>query len=177
MSKHSLRGLWRHACHEMVHTKMGWHEKSSLSKNKSDWKKQTWRWHFDEELRNYTRQIINYNHIWRSQKWPKRNLSNKLTTEVGNSSFPFISGSSRRLCQQTTFSCLKHMGHFVGTSPIVDNPQWINFGKQTGFLLLKDIRGMILKFWSWSDIYVTSNATCLKIVPNAFFVHAPLWQV
>ena len=29
------------------------------------------------------------------------------------------------------------------------------------------IRGMILKFWSWRDISVTSNnATCLKIVQN-----------
>ena len=26
------------------------------------------------------------------------------------------------------------------------------------------IRGMILKFWSWCDISVTCNATCLKIV-------------
>ena len=38
---------------------------------------------------------------------------------------------------------------------------------------------MILKFWSWRDISVTSNATCLKIVPNtnASFVYTPLWQV
>ena len=28
------------------------------------------------------------------------------------------------------------------------------------------VRGMILKFWSWRDISVTSNAACLKIVPN-----------
>ena len=41
------------------------------------------------------------------------------------------------------------------------------------------IRGMILKFWSWRDISVTRNATCLKIVPNnnIFFVYTPLWQV
>ena len=38
---------------------------------------------------------------------------------------------------------------------------------------------MILKFWSWCDISVTSNATWLKIVPNAntFLVYTPLWQV
>ena len=38
---------------------------------------------------------------------------------------------------------------------------------------------MILKFWSWCDISVTSNATCLKIVPNTntFFVYTLLWQV
>ena len=41
------------------------------------------------------------------------------------------------------------------------------------------IRGMILKFWSWRDIFVTSNATCMKIVPNnnIFSVYTPLWQV
>ena len=41
------------------------------------------------------------------------------------------------------------------------------------------IRGMILKFWSWCDISVTSNTICLKIVPynNIFFVYTPLWQV
>ena len=38
---------------------------------------------------------------------------------------------------------------------------------------------MILKFWSWRDISVTSNAACLKIVPNnnVFFVYTSLWQV
>ena len=42
-----------------------------------------------------------------------------------------------------------------------------------------DIRGMILKFWSWCDISVTCNATCLKIVPhdNIFFVYTLLWHV
>ena len=41
------------------------------------------------------------------------------------------------------------------------------------------LRGMILKFWSWCDISVTSNATCLKIVPhnNIFFVCTLLWHV
>ena len=41
------------------------------------------------------------------------------------------------------------------------------------------IRGMILKFWSWRDISVTSSATCLRIVPitNTFFVHTPPRQV
>ena len=41
------------------------------------------------------------------------------------------------------------------------------------------VRGVILKFWSWRDISVTSNATCLKIVSNnnMFFAHTPLWQV
>ena len=40
------------------------------------------------------------------------------------------------------------------------------------------IRLIIRKSWSWRDISVTSNATCLKIVPNnnIFFVHIPLWQ-
>ena len=38
---------------------------------------------------------------------------------------------------------------------------------------------MILKFWSWCDIYVTCDATCLKIVPhdNIFFVYTLLWHV
>ena len=37
---------------------------------------------------------------------------------------------------------------------------------------------MILKFWSWRDISVTSNSTYLKIVPNTntFFVYTPHWQ-
>ena len=41
------------------------------------------------------------------------------------------------------------------------------------------LRGMILKFWSWRDISVASNATCLIIVPNnnIFFVYTRLWQV
>ena len=41
------------------------------------------------------------------------------------------------------------------------------------------LRGMILKFWSWCDISVTSNATCLKIVQtnNIFFVYTLLWHV
>ena len=40
------------------------------------------------------------------------------------------------------------------------------------------VRGMILKFWSWRDISVTSKATCLKIVlnNNIFFVYTPLYQ-
>ena len=42
-----------------------------------------------------------------------------------------------------------------------------------------NIRGMILKFWSRHDISVTSNATCLKIVPNTktFFAYTPQWRV
>ena len=43
----------------------------------------------------------------------------------------------------------------------------------------ENVRGMILKFWSWRDISATSNATCLNIVPNnsIVFVYTPLWQV
>ena len=43
----------------------------------------------------------------------------------------------------------------------------------------QEIRGIILKFWSWHDISVTSNATCLKIKPNnnVLFVDTPLWNV
>ena len=42
-----------------------------------------------------------------------------------------------------------------------------------------NIRGMILKFWSWRDISVNSNATCLKIVQNTniFFVYTQFWPV
>ena len=41
------------------------------------------------------------------------------------------------------------------------------------------IRGMILKFWSWCDISVTSDTTCLTILSNnnIFFVYSLLWQV
>ena len=51
---------------------------------------------------------------------------------------------------------------------------WVHFNDTNVY-----IRGMILKFWSWRDISETSNATCLKIVPNTntFFVYTPLWQV
>ena len=54
--------------------------------------------------------------------------------------------------------------------PIFKNPQWVDLKKKE-----TKIWGMILKFWSWCDISVTSDATCLKIVPhnNIFFVYTP----
>ena len=41
------------------------------------------------------------------------------------------------------------------------------------------IRGMILKFWSWCDISVTCDATCLKIesYSNIFFSYTLFWHV
>ena len=49
----------------------------------------------------------------------------------------------------------------------------------TSAYVCANIRGMILKFWSWRDISVTSNATCLELVSNnnIFFFYAPPWQV
>ena len=46
-------------------------------------------------------------------------------------------------------------------------------------LIWWNLRGMILKFWSWCDISVTCDATCLKIVSNnsTFFVYTLLWRV
>ena len=51
--------------------------------------------------------------------------------------------------------------------------------KKSSFQKNSHLRGMILKFWSWRDISVTSNTTCLKNVPNTntFFFYTPLWQV
>ena len=42
----------------------------------------------------------------------------------------------------------------------------------------RPLRGMFLKFWSLRDIFVTSSATFLKIVPNKyiFYVFILVWQ-
>ena len=47
------------------------------------------------------------------------------------------------------------------------------------FFVKMVVRGMILKFWSWCDISVTCDATCLKPVPhnNIFYVYTLLWHV
>ena len=46
------------------------------------------------------------------------------------------------------------------------------------YLSFLTLRGMILNFWSWCDISVTSNRTCRKSVhdTNISFVYTLLWQ-
>ena len=59
------------------------------------------------------------------------------------------------------------------------NVFWWHAMKSDSNPVFSNVPGMILKFWSWRAISVTSNAACLKIVPNnnTFFVYTPLWQV
>ena len=54
-----------------------------------------------------------------------------------------------------------------------------NHFNETVLLSTQNILGMIWKFWSWCDISVTCDATCLKIVPHntIFFVYTLLWHV
>ena len=70
---------------------------------------------------------------------------------------------------ENLFSYFSTKTYFVGTQK--------NRLNETVLLSTQNIRGMILKFWSWCDISATSDATYLKILPNnnIFFVYICLY--
>ena len=64
----------------------------------------------------------------------------------------------------------------IGRAAEIYSNSFLNSGSGTELIFKIIIRGRFLKYSTWRDISVTSNATCLKIAPNTntFFVYTPL---